>query len=199
MVQQRTALKNLGIVRGGQVAKTTSAGRDVPGACRALQAGDLGPDGAVRWATLRWVIPGGSGERSAIHEGDVLVPLRSSRVSSLVARGVPAGTIAVGHWAIITPSANVLPDYLAWYLAHPATERLLGSQVVGSNLPFVPLSALRDLEVEVPTLAVQERIVRVQALHRRQQKLEQRITQARERYINAITQAVLEHAAHPNH
>lgn len=186
-------------MRGGQVAKAISASPEIPGAWRALQAGDLSPDGSVRWAALRWVIPTGSGERSVIQEGDVLVPLRSARVSSLVARGVPSGTIAVGHWAIITPSAQVLSDYLAWYLAHPVTERLLGSQVVGSNLPFVPLSAIRELEIEVPALAVQERIVRVQALHRRQQELEQQITQVRERYVNAITQAALERAAQPKH
>jgi restriction endonuclease S subunit len=120
-------------------------------------------------------------------------------VSSLVARGVPAGIIASGHWAIITPSAGLLPDYLAWYLAHPATERMLGSRMVGSSLPFVPLSAMRELEIEVPALEVQERIVRVQSLHRRQQELEQQLVQARERFVNAVTRAALERAVSPNH
>jgi hypothetical protein len=194
-VLKRVSIRDLAKVRGGHVAQPGQASPQVPDAHRALQAGDLTATGTVPWPTLRRVIPVGDGERFAIREGDVLVPLRSARVSSLVARGVLPRTIAVGHWAIITTKPEVLPEYLAWYLAHPANARAIGNLVVGSSLPFMPLSALREMEIEVPALAIQQQIVRVESLHRRHTELEQRLTQTRERYVNAITRAALERPA----
>jgi len=170
----------------------------VVGSCRALQVGDLAPDGSIAWATLRKVIPAGSWKRSLINEGDVLVPLRSTKVTAMVARSVPAQVIAMGHWAIITTGPNVLPDYLAWYLAHPMTARQWRQAEVGSKLSFVPLSAVRELEVEVPPLDVQERIVAVAALHRRLGELEQQLADTRNRYVHQITRAALDRAANSN-
>lgn len=196
-ISKRVRLHDLGEVRGGHVATAGATGAQSAATRRGLQIGDLTDAGVVEWTSLRQVVPAVADERFTIREGDVLVPLRSSRVSAFVARGVPPRTIAVGHWAIITTTADVLPEYLAWYLAHPATTRVIRAMVVGSSLPFVPLSALREMEVEVPGLTVQKRIVRVQALHRRRQELEQRLAQARQRQINAVTQAALAGAAHP--
>jgi restriction endonuclease S subunit len=71
--------------------------------------------------------------------------------------------------------------------------------MVGSSLPFVPLAAMRELEIEVPSLETQRRIARVQSLHRRQAELEKQLSQTRNRYINAVTRAALERATHPNH
>lgn len=191
---QPPRLRDLSIIRGGQVATTTPARPDEADACRALQAGDLTEDGTVRWESLRWVTTMGESIRSEIHEGDVLVPLRSSRVPALVARGVPPRTIAVGHWAIITPGPDLLPDYLVWYLGHPTTTRRMAELVVGSKLPFLPLSAVRQLEVELPPLEVQERIVAVHSLHRRLTELETQLGHAREQYLNTITRAALDRA-----
>lgn len=190
----RPRLRDLSEIRGGQVATTTPARPDSPGACRALQAGDLAPDGSEAWRALRWVIPTGDWTRSEIRDGDVLVPLRSSRVPALVARGVPPRTIGVGHWAIITPGPDLLPDYLVWYLGHPTTTRRMNELVVGSKLPFLPLSAVRRLEVELPPLEVQQRIVAVHTLHRRLTELESQLGHAREQYLNTITRTALDRA-----
>lgn len=190
------ALEALGDVRGGYLAKAKAArpGEEAK-ACRALQAGDLNPDGSVTWPALKWVVPAGSWERAVVGEGDVLVPLRSTRVSATVARGVPERTIAVGHWAVITTRADVLPEYLVWLLGHPKTARQTRHKEVGSKLPFVPLSAMRSLELEIPALELQQRIVEVATLHQAMVELEHQLTEAREHYINAITQAALERSA----
>jgi hypothetical protein len=195
---KRVALQELGEIRGGHVAAAEPAAPGVRDACRALRIADLGDNGAVDWTGLARVVPMVADDRFTVREGDVLVPLRSSRVSAFVARGVPSQTIAVGQWAIVTTTADVQPEYLAWYLTHPATARAIRALVVGSSLPFLPLSALRELEVVVPDLAVQRRIVRIQTLHQREQRLEQQLAQAREHYVNAVTLAALEGAPHPD-
>lgn len=191
----RHRLRDLVKIRGGHVATSDPADRSTPGAWRALQAGDLQPDGSVEWSRLRWVTIRSGSTPSEIREEDVLVPLRSTRVAALVARGVPDRTIAVGHWAVITTGPDLLPDYLAWYLGHPTTARALAGMVVGTNISFLPLSAVRDLEVEVPPLDIQERISRVQALHATITRLESQLAATRGRYLEALTRAALDGAA----
>jgi len=191
-------LRDLGQIRGGHVATSDPADRSTPGAWRALQAGDLQPDGSVEWSRLRWVTIRSGSTPSEIREEDVLVPLRSTRVAALVARGVPDRTIGVGHWAVITTGPDLIPDYLAWYLGHPTTARALAGMVVGTKLSFLPLSAVRDLEVEVPPLAVQERIVRVQNLHATISRLETQLATRRSQYLDALTRAALDGAAITN-
>jgi len=155
----------------------------------------LAADGSVAWRTLPRVVPQGTSDRFIINEGDVLVPLRSARISSVVARGVPPKVIAAGHWAVITTGPEVLAEYLSWYLAHPSTAQRIRNLAVGSKLPFVPLAALRDLEIEVPPLQVQRRIVHAHALHQQAAELEQKLSRAREQYVNAVTRAALDRSA----
>lgn len=189
-------LDELADVRGGQLSQGDPArGASPDTACRALQVGDLASDGSVAWSTLRKVVPAGSWKRSVIHDDDVLIPLRSTKVTAIVARDVPPRTVAFGHWAIITTGPTLLPDYLAWLLAHPSMARQWLQAEVGSKLAFVPLSAVRELQVEVPPFEVQRRIIAVDALHRRLGELEQQLADTRNRYLHAITRAALDRAA----
>lgn len=185
-------------IRGGQLSQGDPVRASSTDACLALQVGDLASDGSVAWSALRMVIPAGSWQRSVIQNGDVLIPLRSTKVTAIVARDVPPQTIALGHWAIITTGPTLLPEYLAWFLSHPTTARQWRLAEVGSNIAFVPLSAVRELEIEVPPLDVQERIVSVDALHRRLGELERQLTDTRNRYVHQITRAALDRAATSN-
>ena len=190
------ALRELGNIRRGHISTTRSSNLADPSSVRALQMGDLPQDGSIPWAPLRRVQPAGSWKTSVIQDGDVVLPLRSTRVSAVVARGVLPRTVAVGHWAIITAGPTVLPEYLAWYLAHPTMARQWRQAEVGSKLAFVPLAAVREMQVEVPPLDVQQRIVTVHALHKRLTGLEQQLQDARNEYVHAVTEAALDRAIH---
>lgn len=193
-----TQLSQLADIRGGHLGVPGQAPKDTSAAFRALQVGDLASDGSVAWQALRKVVPAGSWKRSVIQNGDLLIPLRSTRVTAIVAQDVPPQTIALGHWAMITTGPTLLPEYLAWYLGHPTTARQWRQAEVGSKLSFVPLSAVRELEIEVPPLDAQERIVSVNALHRRLGELERQLTDTRNRYVHQVTRAALNRAANSN-
>jgi hypothetical protein len=195
-------LAELATIRGGlPSADILPAGRDQAtetGVRRALQSRDLAPDGSVAWSSLPLSRAGRNSERFLIYEGDVLLPLRSARPRALVARGVTEDVTAVGQWALITPSVTVLdPDYLAWFLNHPVTAARLGRVMKGGTLPFLPLAEIRAFEVAVPMLAVQRRIVRVDAIHARVSLLERELADARTRLVDAATMNALNHAADP--
>lgn len=161
----------------------------------ALQPSALHDDGTIAWDEARAALPIPGGERFIIREGEVLLPLRSQRLRAVVARHVPAGVLATGHWALVAPDpAHLDADYLAWYLNLPSTRVRLASAMIGSSISFLPVAAVRDFEVEVPDLRTQRRIGRAAVLTARVARLEQALAAARQTLTDALARAALARA-----
>ena len=191
----RAPLRTLGTLRSGYVPSAADRGRPGQGTLRALQARDVAPDGSIAWAALSHVDPVRDGDRYVIREGDLLLPLRSARLQAVVARDVPPDVIAAGHWALLTPDPDRADaGYLAWYLNHPATRARLTALMSGGSLIFLPLSAIRDFEIELPPLDLQHRIAHTAALHGHIAELESQLAHARQQLVDTLTMDTLRRA-----
>lgn len=158
-----------------------------------LQPSALRPDGTIAWEELVTLLPVRGAARYAVREGELLLPLRSLRIQTVVARDVPAGVLAVGQWALLAPDpAQADPDYLAWYLNHPRTRARLVGTMVGTSLQFLTLGTLRDFEVELPELATQRHIGRAAALTAYVSRLERRLADARQQLADGVLMAALD-------
>lgn len=198
-LRSQTTLGQVGHVRGGYVAHSATTDRVTAATTRALQVSDVAPDGSVDWSTLRFIEPVRDAERYLIRGNDVLVPLRSTRTSAVVTRDVPADTIAVGHWAIITvDSTQVDPNFIAWYLRHPVNALRLSRLAQGTKLQFLSLATLRDFEIELPPITLQQLIARAYRLKRQIEALEQELAAKRTQMLDTGTLAVLQFATTGN-
>ena len=191
-----TALKDVASVRGGYVGSSAITTDRSPGGIRALLARDVGAGSSVDWESLGYADPPGGGDQFRIRNGDVLYPLRSARPRAFVVRNAPPDVIAAGQWALITPHPDRLrPDYLSWFLNHRASAAAFERLMQRGTLPFISLVSLRDVEVEVPPLAVQDRIIRVTKLHQRVAALESELARLRVTLIDAATLSALRSAS----
>lgn len=59
----------------------------------------------------------------------------------------------------IKPTQKVLPEYLQWFLNLPQSEAYFRSNASGTSMFSLPMSVLKNLDIAVPPLDVQERIV----------------------------------------
>jgi hypothetical protein len=170
---------------------------DVTGASRVLglQPSAIRPDGTVAWDEAVTVLPVRGPERYLIRDGDLLLPLRSQRMQSVVAREAPDGVLAIGQLALVTPHEDAVDtEYLAWYLNHPRTRRRLVGAMMGSSLQFLTMRSVNEFEVDLPDLATQRTIGRVAALSGRITLLEQRLSSARQQLTDALATAALDRA-----
>lgn len=170
---------------------------DVAGSSKVLglKPSAIRPDGTVAWDEAFAVLPVRGPERYQIRDGDLLLPLRSQRMHTVVARDVPAGVLAIGQLALVTPHEGVVDtDFLAWYLNHPRTrERLVGA-MMGSSLQFLTMRSVNEFEVDLPDFATQRGIGRVATLSGRITLLEQRLSSARQQLTDALATAALDRA-----
>jgi len=195
---RRKTLGDVAMIRGGYIAPTAPTPLLEGSRGRILQASDVRPGGSINWESLRSERLAGPIARYAVREGDVLLPMRSVRFVAVVARQVPEQVIASGHWALLTPDAEAADaDFLAWYLNHPATSARLGRLAQGSKIQFLSISTLREFEVELPPLATQRQIARIQALRAHVGELERQLADARTQLVDALTMDALHRAADP--
>jgi len=127
-----------------------------------------------------------------LRAGDLLLRSRGrSNGAALVAQGIERAVLSA-PMLLIRPH-NVLPDYLCWYLNAPATQAQLAAQSEGTSVRMISAEALKTLEVPLPSLAAQQRIVQAATLAEQEQMLLARIATLRQR----LTMHILMKLAHP--
>jgi hypothetical protein len=151
----------------------------------------------VDWDAVVHFKPEREPERYLVGDGDVLLSSRGGAHVGLALSGVPANTLASSNFFILRVSRNdVLPQYLGWYLNQPAAQEYLRTRSQGTNTALVTKADIAELEVPVPSIDVQDRIVRVANLRRAEQELLQRLESRRDLMIQTVCQNALHPAKH---
>lgn len=112
-------------------------------------------------------------EQYQIRRGDVLFLSRGHRNWAAPIVHDLNNAIAVSHFFVLKiKSADVLPEYLAWYINQaPAQEYLHSNARHGTHMPLVPMSAFKGLTVEIPSVETQKKIVELHKLMEKEKKL----------------------------
>lgn len=143
------------------------------GGVLALQLRDVSADGEIRLETAQRVERGDIADRYLVRDGDIIFRSRGDRTTATVVSGAGDETVAaVLPLIILRPDRSIVtPDFVAWSINLPASQRHLDSSAQGGNLRMVSKSALDDLRIDVPDLASQKRIVAAASLARREAAL----------------------------
>jgi len=125
--------------------------------------------------------------------GDLLFRSRGrSNGAAQVLEGIGPAVLSA-PMLLIRPH-KVLPAYLCWYINAPTTQAQLAALAEGTSVRMISAEALKALEVPLPSLATQQRIVQAAALAEQEQTLLARIATLRQR----LTTHMLMKLAHPS-
>jgi hypothetical protein len=105
-------------------------------------------------------------------------------------------TVVTGYFYILRLKTDrVQPGYLAWYINQPPFQTVLRTFMKGTQQPLVSRKDIEDLEVEIPSLSVQEAIVALDDLRVVDRQLSAVLLEKRSLLIQTISmQAALRHA-----
>ena len=154
-----------------------------------VQIRDL--DGAEGFTTIGTIMlrsDHGKYQRYLLEAGDLLFQSRGSRHPVAMIKAGTRGIAAPGLHVIRPYAAHVLPQYLAWWLNHPTSQlRIREDLARGSYVPFVSKRDLEGLQVPVPSLQTQQRIVEVDELRRTELRLSGRLNELTQQLVDAAT------------
>ncbi|HBF19155.1 MAG TPA: hypothetical protein DDW81_03600 [Cryomorphaceae bacterium] len=100
-------------------------------------------------------------EKHLLKSGDVLLSNKGLNFTTHLYKGKQAA-VATSSFFILSPEPDKLrSEYLYWYLQQPATIKILQSMMSGSTVLSLSKSSLENLEVPLPPLAVQDKIIQM--------------------------------------
>lgn len=170
------------------------------GSVSVVQMKDVSATGAMDWgAAVRTELTGRK-EPDWLVSGDVLFVARGNHYYAAALDAVPNRSICGPHLyhLRLKRGSAVLPEFLAWQINQPPIQRLLRQAAEGSNQLSIRRAELEALAINVPSLAVQEQIVRLTEVAAREHALLDQLILNRERQLNALAYALAGAADHPN-
>ncbi len=170
------------------------------GSVRVVQMRDVAVDGSVRWDDAVRTELVGRRKPDWLLSGDLLLVARGNRYYAACINDVP-GTAVCGphlfHLQVKTGAA-LLPEFLAWQINQPPLQRALRKAAEGSSQLSIRRPELEALEILVPSLAVQEKIVGLVRLALHERDALTSLIRNRERELELLASALTSTPAKPS-
>lgn len=127
-----------------------------------------------------------------VSQGDVLFLSRGHRQYATMVTKPVKNTIATGYFFIVRPKASVIqPSFLVWTLNQPDFQESMRPFVRGSHIPLVTKMDFQNITIQIPPLAVQDRIMTLQSLFEREKKLSTAIKVKRQQVVQAVSHKLI--------
>lgn len=158
------------------------------GGLPALQLRDVGTDGEISIPNIQRYDLRQLADRYFVRGGEVLFRSRGEpNVAAAIQGPLPEPVLIIVPLVIIRPDKEkLLPEYLSWAINQPDAQRRLGAEAQGTGLRMIPMAALGNLEISVPDLPTQKRIVDLSYLAQREGKLLRQLAGLREQLASTI-------------
>ena len=118
-----------------------------------------------------------------LNVGDVVIQSRGSKFPAATIDKTILAIAALGLM-VIHPE-GISPEYLAWVLNQGRTREALRSVSQGTYVPFISRAALEALQIPVPAMEVQQKLVSIAHLRRREEQLSTQLIALKNQYIDA--------------
>jgi len=75
------------------------------------------------------------------------------------------------------------PQFLAWLINHPTSQKYLKSHAIGTSMVSISKAVLGDLEISLPSIEMQQKILEISHLQQKEKKIVLQIKIFREKQI----------------
>ena len=153
-----------------------------------VQLRDVSPNGTVDPGRLTRRQVGDVPDRYLVGMGDVLFRSRSeSNTASALDDRFCEPALAMLPLYILRPNIHVvLPEFVVWAINQPRAQRHFDRFARGTNMRMIPRAVLTGLEIALPGIEVQRRVVALDALAQRERTLSIRAVEQRRRLVARI-------------
>ena len=165
-------------IRMGVTLRGRDATRPVPtGSCQLVRIGDISQDGTWLNDQFARIEPNDPvKDEQFLRPGDVLFPNRGTRTTAIAWLLDLPRTLVGAQFFILRPDpTKVLPEYLAWSLRTEEAARHFEGRRKGTYVQIIERSDLAELEMPLPALAVQQKIVDIANLALTERTLTERL------------------------
>lgn len=179
-------LKQLALIQMGYPFRSRLE-RSEQGNVSVIQMKDIDEHSRLRTEDLVRVLMPDVKEHHLVLPQDIVFRSRGyTTTSALIHQDPGAAILAAPLLRIRVKKRQVLPSYLNWYINQSTAQAYLTSRAKGTSVPMISKHAVEEMEVIVPPLERQKRIVELAALASTEQRLLKKLAEKRNQYMRGI-------------
>ena len=159
---------------------------DPKGQVAVIQLRDVNNDGNILSKNLIKVNERNFRGDEFLKPNDVIFKAKSTYRTAAVFVEKDIKTVASAHYFILrNTSKEILPEYLAWFLNQESAQHYFDTHARGTRVPIINKVSLGNLQIAIPDLSTQGKIVVVSRLSVRERDLLEELKTKRELLIKA--------------
>ena len=160
---------------------------EADGAVAVIQMRDLTEDNKLSQRKLIAVKMDSLNGRHLVKCNDLIFRSRGqTTTAAIVDTEIGPAIVAAPLLRIRVTSKHVLPEYLCWFVNQPSAQAFLHSRATGTAMTVIGKAALDALQVPLPALETQERIVALAYLSNQEQRLMRELAAKKEKLVRGI-------------
>lgn len=125
-----------------------------------------------------------------LNSGDILFAAKGSNNFAVTIKDSYGPCIASSTFIVIKIAPElknrIYPEYLTWYINQPKSLNFLKNLATGSGVPSISISKFQDLEIEIPPMHVQENIIAIDELYKKEKQIKKRLEELRKTQMHYL-------------
>ena len=109
-----------------------------------------------------------------------------TNTAAVVDVSIGSSVVAAPLLRIRTEQDFILPAYLCWFINHPSSQAYMQSKATGTAIRMIGKSVVDDLEVIVPSIELQQHIVKLEKLSSQEQRLMNKLSIKKRLLMNKV-------------
>ena len=124
-------------------------------------------------------------QKHLLAAGDLLLASKGNNNICVVVSKLEQQSVASPSFLVIRlcDKTSVLPEYVAWYINLPATQKVLAAQARGTSIMSISKATLGELEIPIPPIERQKKYIELSKLQKREQELYKTIADRRKQIL----------------
>ena len=160
---------------------------EADGTVAVIQMRDLTEDNKLSHRNLITTKMNDLSDRHLVKRKDLIFRSRGqTTTAAIIDTKIGPAVVAAPLLRIRVTSKHVLPEYLCWFINQSSAQAFLHSRATGTAMTVIGKAALDDLQVPLPPLETQKRIVALADLSNKEQKLMRELAAKKEKLVNGI-------------
>jgi Type I restriction modification DNA specificity domain len=158
----------------------------------ALQMKDVDPEHGVNWSSVTRTTLTGRKKPDWLKAGDILVVSKGARFYAVCLDTPPRPAVCSPHFFHLQVKSQLtaIPAFIAWQINQPPFQRQLKQAAEGTSQLSIRRPVLEALNLSIPSLADQHRIVALAELARQERQILKQLIANREQQLNALAHSL---------
>ena len=156
-----------------------------------IQMKDLLSDSTVNTAGLTKISSNSVKSINTVKKGDVFFRSRGQLMkSAILTKDIVSTITSAPLIRIRAKESQVLPEYINWFISQKPAQEYFTQRAKGTTISMISKSTLENLDIYLPIIATQRKIIELAALSEREQTITQSIASKRKSYISTTLLAL---------